>query len=168
MWSIQTPHWVLTAWSRLGKTKTNSCVLLLFFHEDFKILKNADLCNPCGGFSFNNLKKRHSYMEHCSSYWALIERTSFIKNVSVQHQITSHQPVIFKRKSFLRTTTVGPHIGDWNRKHKKSKTISSRVDVFKNLTEMDIFCFKSAAIIVVYQILHLIDEICLEIVKILS
>ena len=29
-------------------------------------------------------------------------------------------------------------IGDWNHKHKKSKTISSRVDVLKNLTEMDI------------------------------
>ena len=48
-------------------------------------------------------------------------------------------------------------IGDWNRKDKKSKTISSRVDVFKNLTEMDMFCFKSAAIIAVYQIFHLID-----------
>ena len=56
-------------------------------------------------------------------------------------------------------------IGDWNHKHKKSKTISSRVDVFKYLTEMDIFCFKSAAIIAVYQIFHLIDEFCLEIVK---
>ena len=46
---------------------------------------------------------------------------------------------------------------NWNRKHKKSKTISLRVDVLKNLTEMDIFCFKSAAIIAVYQIFYLID-----------
>ena len=56
-------------------------------------------------------------------------------------------------------------IGDWNHKHKKSKTISSRVDAFKNLTEMDIFCFKSAAIIAVDQIFHLIDYFCPEIVK---
>ena len=56
-------------------------------------------------------------------------------------------------------------IGDWNHKHKKSKTISSRVDAFKNLTEMDIFCFKSAAIIAVYQIFDLIDQFCLEIVE---
>ena len=53
--------------------------------------------------------------------------------------------------------TEGASIGDWNRKHKKFKTICSRVDVFKNLTEMDIFCFESAAIIAVYQIFHLID-----------
>ena len=39
----------------------------------------------------------------------------------------------------------------------ESKTISSMVDVFKNLTEMDIFCFKSAAIIAGYQIFPLID-----------
>ena len=45
-------------------------------------------------------------------------------------------------------------LGDWNLKHKKSKTISSRVDVFKNFPEMDVFCFKSAAIIAVYQFLQ--------------
>ena len=50
-------------------------------------------------------------------------------------------------------------------KKKKSKTISSRVDVFNNFTEMDIFCIKSAAIIAVYQIFHLIDYFCLEIVE---
>ena len=36
---------------------------------------------------------------------------------------------------------------------------------FKNLTEMDIFCFKSVAIIAVYQIFHLIDYFCREIVE---
>ena len=56
-------------------------------------------------------------------------------------------------------------IGDWNRKHKKSKTISWRVYVFENLTEMDIFSFKSAAINAVYQIFHLIDQFYLEIVE---
>ena len=152
MWSIQTPHWVLTAWSRLGKTKTNSCVLLLFFHEDFKILKNADLCNPWGGFSFNNLKKRHSYMEHCSSYWALIERTSFIKNVSVQHQITSHQPVIFKRKSFLRTTTVGPHIG--NRKDKVCLQLHGRMSRLGSRTPAILPCLtQRIEQFVVFQVL---------------
>ena len=62
-----------------------------------------------------------------------------------------------KNRLGLKITSFLIQIGDWNRKHKKSKTISSRVDVFKNLTEMDIFCFKSAAIIAVNQIFHLID-----------
>ena len=65
----------------------------------------------------------------------------------------------------FQSVTVHARIGDWNHKHKKSKTMSSRVDVFKNLTEMDIFCFKSAAIIAFDQIFHSIVSFCPEIVK---
>ena len=32
-------------------------------------------------------------------------------------------------------TLVQRFIGDWNRKHKKSKTISSRVDVFLKISQ---------------------------------
>ena len=56
-----------------------------------------------------------------------------------------------------RAKTKSDYIMDWNRKHKKSKTICWRVDYSKNLQEMYLFCFRSAAIIALYRIFYLVD-----------
>ena len=92
------------------------------------------------------------YSEHSKTYRMNTSKTILTKYLDLFTEIG------------IRLSNVNC-IGDWNRKHIISKTISSRVDVFKNLTEMDIFCFKSAAIIAVYQIFHLIHWFCLEIIE---
>ena len=50
---------------------------------------------------------------------------------------------------------MNPSIGEWNRKRKKSKTICSRVDVYKIQTKMYLICFWQVGIIIVYQIITL-------------
>ena len=48
------------------------------------------------------------------------------------------------------------YIGEWNRKHEKTKTICSRVDVFANLHKVDQICYGQTPIITVNQNFHLV------------